>query len=238
MSFNVSKCHVLSVTNKHNPIQHTYSLHQQPLERVHSTKYLGVEISSDLNWGKHIESVSAKANRTSAFIYRNLRGCPEAVHSHCFKSLARPLLEYASPVWDPHQANHINTLEAVQRRAARRITRDFRPTSSATALVARLNLQPLQERRHIDKAAMLYKIVNGLVNFVPPPNILIPKTRQLRCHQYGFHTLQTRVDAHLHSFFPSAIRLWNNLPADTVNSPNLSNFKSTYGRHLKQNKNP
>ena len=226
MRFNVSKCHVLSVTNKLNPIQSAYSLHQQPLERVNSAKYLGVEISSNLNWGKHVEAISARTNQTSAFIYRNLRGCPVSAHTHCYKSLARPLLEYASTVWDPHQTNHINSLEMVQRRAARRIVGDFSPKSSATAIVSSLNLQPLQQRRSLNKAAAMYKIVNRTVDLIPPPGILQPKLKQLRGHEHGFQQLQPSLDAYLHSFFPSAIRIWNSLPSDAVTAATLASFKA------------
>ena len=223
MGFNVSKCHVLSVTNKKNPIKSSYFLHQQPLEKVNSAKYLGVEITSDLHWGKHINSISSKANQTSAFIYRNLRGCPDSVQAHCYKSLARPVLEYASPVWDPHQSTLINSLEAVQRRAARRIVGDFSPSSSATVITSKLNLPSLQERRLQAKNMMMYKIVNGLVDMSPPAGILTTRDERLRGH--GFKTLHSRVDAFRHSFFPSAIRAWNELPVELTSAKNPDLFK-------------
>jgi hypothetical protein len=36
-----------------------------------------------------------------------------------YKSLVRPILEYACPVWDPHLVKDIKMVEAVQRRASR-----------------------------------------------------------------------------------------------------------------------
>ena len=83
MSFNVSKCHLLTITRKNNPIQCRYSLHGQNLESVKNAKYLGVELSSTLNWKDHIHATAKKANRTSAFVYRNLKGCPTDVQLHC-----------------------------------------------------------------------------------------------------------------------------------------------------------
>ena len=40
MSFSVSKCHVLTVTRKRAPVVTRCTLHQQPLEKVASAKYL------------------------------------------------------------------------------------------------------------------------------------------------------------------------------------------------------
>ena len=51
MSFNPSKCQVLHVTRLKTPIPPKYSLHNTELESVSATKYLGVTISEDLNWG-------------------------------------------------------------------------------------------------------------------------------------------------------------------------------------------
>jgi len=56
----------------------------------------------------------------------------------------RPLLEYASYVWDPHQLYLINTLEKVQRCAARWVTSEYNPMSSVTYLLDQLNWKSLQ----------------------------------------------------------------------------------------------
>ena len=45
-------------------------------------------------------------------------------------SLVRPLLEYATPAWNPYRAKDINKLEMVQRRAARFAKSDYCRTTS------------------------------------------------------------------------------------------------------------
>ena len=226
MAFNVEKCHLLRVTKKKKPINSTYTLHGQNLTQVDSAKYLGVEISKDLHWGNHINAIASKANRTSAYVYRNICGCPHSIHTACYKSLIRPTLEYASPVWDPHQKYLTDSLEKVQRRSARRITGDFSTSSSASEILARLELPPLKERRTTQKATTMYKIVNGLVEMELKPGTLSPTTHSSRGHSSRFHVPQSRTDTHLHSFFPSSIRLWNSLPQAAVNAPTPSSFKT------------
>ena len=226
MSFNASKCHVLTITKKRKPLTATYTLHGEDLSAVDSAKYLGVELSKDLHWGKHIHSVTAKANTTSAFIYRNLRGCPHKIQSTCYKGLVRPLLEYAAPIWDPHQQFLCNEIEMVQRRSARRICRDFRPTTSATELVSKLQLEPLQLRRTTAKATMMYKIMNGLVDMKPRSGTIVPATRSTRGQSHKLQVPCSRTEVHKNSFFPSAIRLWNRVPTEATATSSPQAFRS------------
>jgi hypothetical protein len=103
MAFNVEKCHLLSVTRKRSSIPPSYTLHGQTLESVRDAKHLGVNITNNLHWGNDVWSVAAKATTISAFTHRNLKGCTTNVQTHCYRIMVRPILEYASSVWDPHQ---------------------------------------------------------------------------------------------------------------------------------------
>ncbi len=85
MEFNASKCETLTVTRKRLPIVHNYTLHGETLKRVTSTKYLGVTITSDLNWNKHIGTITRGANQTLGFIKRNIK-----TRSHSVKTRALP----------------------------------------------------------------------------------------------------------------------------------------------------
>ena len=95
------------------------------------------------------------------------------IQGHGYKTLAQPLLEYSSPVWDPHQQNLVNTLEMAQHLSARRICKDFSPFMSATSLIEKPDIHTLKERRNIDKVTMLYKIKMGEVETLADN---IPKT--------------------------------------------------------------
>ena len=68
-------------------IQFDYTLHQQRLEQVLSTKYLGSTITDDLDWGQHISEISAKAIKTMGFLRRNLAFAPK--HTKAYKTLVR-----------------------------------------------------------------------------------------------------------------------------------------------------
>jgi len=67
----------------------------------------------------HFRAVSAKASKSLNHLRHSLWGAATAAKSVAYKSLIRPLLEYACQVWSPHTAWDISGLESVQRRAAR-----------------------------------------------------------------------------------------------------------------------
>ena len=229
MSFNVEKCHVLTVTRRQKTkINADYKLHDQTLEPVKDAVYLGVNLTQNLDWGKHIGSKAAKANSTSSFVARNLKGCPTAVQTHCFKALVRPAVEYASVVWSPYKKDQKETLEKVQRRAARRICCDYRRTTSATALLQRLGMESLESRRVMDRACMTYKVMKSLVDIKLPSTLDNKKehTMALRGHQDKRIPPQPHSDTFKYSFFPDAIRIWNSLPTDAVSAPSIPSFRT------------
>ena len=71
------------------------------------TKYLGVVIDSKLSWSQHVKTVTNKANRIKGFLQRNLHSCPISVKANCYKSLIKPILEYACVIWAPHTGKDI-----------------------------------------------------------------------------------------------------------------------------------
>ena len=68
MNFNSSKCHILSIGHHRNKIIPSYVLGSTTLSVVDSYPYLGVTISSDLRWEKHITNISAKATKILNFV--------------------------------------------------------------------------------------------------------------------------------------------------------------------------
>ena len=180
-----------------------------------SAKYLGIELTNNLTWSTHISHVNKKANKTNAFVHRNLQGCPQSVLTTAYKSLVRPILEYASAVWDPHQKKYVEAIEAVQKRAARRTTRNFSTYSSATAIVKELGLESLSTRRDKSKLKMMHKIFNEQVAVKLPDNIQRVE-RRTRGHNNRLSLPRARTNAHLYSFFPSAFQLWNSLSPEAA----------------------
>ena len=141
-----------------NPIKTSYTLHGHTLTSVRSAKYLGCTFITGLRWNEHINNICNKANRTIGFLKRNLNISATSVKENAYKALVRPLVEYASPVWDPYHQNEIDRLEMVQRRAARYVTNRHGNHSSVKDMLDHLGWRSLERRRKDARLALLYKI--------------------------------------------------------------------------------
>jgi hypothetical protein len=64
-------------------------------------------------------------------------------------------LEYAFTVWSHAKKESISQIKAVQRRAARFASGDYRRTSSVTAMMKQLNWMTLEVRRNVFNARLV-----------------------------------------------------------------------------------
>ena len=216
MQFHPQKCVSLPVTRSRESLPYQYALHGHTLDTVRSAKYLGVNLNNDVSWNDHIGTVCAKANQALGFLRRNLKINSWKIKSIAYKAYVRPILEYASVIWDPHQQQHIHQLESIQRRAARFVAQDYRRTSSVSAIIKTLQWPSLEKRRQVARLTMLYKIVHGMVEVEELKRELKPlPERSRRGHSKQFVVPRSRTEYHRNSFLPRTIRNWNALPKKT-----------------------
>ena len=220
MEFHPAKCNVIRITRKKNRVSFPYKLHGQVLEDVNSAKYLGVTITDDLSWNRHIQQVTSKANSKLGFLKRNIKVKSKEMKEKAYKAIVRPTTEYCSTVWDPYTKQQTTMLEMVQRRAARWVTGRFHNTSSVGEMLEELHWRPLAHRRENSRLCLMYKIVHGLVN--------IPIGKYFFLQRNGVHLqpIVSRTQYHQYSFFPRTIVDWNQLPRDTLSSKSLEIFKN------------
>ena len=120
-------------------------------------------------------------------------------------------------VWAPHRQSGIHQLEAVQRKAARFVMNCYDRYQSVSNMLCRLDWPMLAKRRDHFKIIMLYKI--------DLPFAYSDQINYTRGHLLKIQQPATRIDSYLHSFFPSAIKLWNSLPSNLIDPPTLNDFK-------------
>ena len=161
MKFNAGKCHVMVVKKgRSHKLSHFYQLCGTILSTVQQEKYLGVILSQDMTWSPHVANITAKAYQKLGFIRRNLRGSPEICKQLAYTTLVRSGLEYAGIIWDPYLKKDTDSIERVQRQAARWVTSTYERHTSVTDLSSKLQWDTLEERRKRQRLAFMYRILN------------------------------------------------------------------------------
>ena len=162
MSFNASKCNTIHILHSKGKaaLKFNYKLHGQTLESVKSSKYLGVTINDQLNWTEHVDNIAAKGKMKVGFLRRNFKECTQITKAATYTTIVRPSLDYASSIWDPHLEKDKESLEKVQRQAARYVFNNYtdRTPGTVTTMLTNLNWESLERRRRIQRLLMLYKI--------------------------------------------------------------------------------
>ena len=73
---------------------------EQVLERVEHAKMLGVTISNNLTWSKHVDNIVSKAGKRVYMVCQLKRaGISQNDLLTIYVSVIQPVLEYACPVW-------------------------------------------------------------------------------------------------------------------------------------------
>ena len=140
MELNINQCSVLSITLKCNYIIHDNNILGTTLKRVTNYDHLGVTISSDLNWLRHVTKISNKVSRTLGLHKRTLSPCSQHVKSIAYKILVRLQLEYASEVWNLYAMKCIKKTEQIQRNSCTFIIHEYRRDTDTSLFINRIIL--------------------------------------------------------------------------------------------------
>lgn len=218
MEFNPDKCEVLRIHRKKKPVIFPYVLHNTILKSTENAKYLGVTISSNLNWSSHINTITNKAKNTLRFIRRNVKTHNKKLKETAYKTYVRPQVEYCSTVWHPWQKYLTHRIEMIQRSAARYVQNDYNHTSSVTHMLRELKWPSLEQRRRQATLTMLHKIHNK--------EVYVDHSHLTHTRNNNFLIPHSKTQHHINSFFPRAIRLWNGLPTELKDIPSSQAFCS------------
>ena len=106
---------------KNQPSLPPLTMNNQPLEAVPTTKLLGVILTSDLKWSKHVEYICSETSKR-LYTLRMLKrsGVPPSDLRSVYSYFIRPVLEYACSVWHTSLSSSLrDDVEGIQRRAIR-----------------------------------------------------------------------------------------------------------------------
>jgi hypothetical protein len=230
MQLNFTKCNVMYFGNR-NP-HAAYSLNGHTLAGASTVRDLGIAVSDSGRLSQLCLNVAANARRLTGLMLRNFPSRKRSVIVPILTSIIRPVVEYATPVWNPCLQKDIAELESIQRKVTKCIAGLH--GLSYTERIQRLNLPTLATRRLYYDMLECYKIVHKLVRSECAGVLALSD----RCTR-GFHCQITSTSPVAHSnirkhfFVERALSQWNALPIEVVQQGSYRNFKLALRTHLK-----
>ena len=131
------------------------------MEETDLVKDLGIHVSSDLHFDKHIRKVVNKAKRVAGWITRIFSTRDPGVMLTLLKQLVYPTAEYNSVLWNPADQSLINELEIVQRNFTRKIeSAQLPPNHDYWDRLRVFKLYSMQRRRERYSIFYVWKVIH------------------------------------------------------------------------------
>ena len=192
------------------------------LERVKSTKLLGVHLNETLRWDDHIKHLASSCYGTLASLRKIKNFTTYSLRKHLAESLILSRLDFSDIVFYPLTERLLKRLQRIQYSAASFVTGRY---VNSTESILKLGWLPMRERRdwHLLKAAHKALYSNNWPGYL-----------QLNRVQHT-HVLRSSTTVNLvipfvsNTFQDSAASLFNPLPAATKSCENPRAFsKQTF----------
>ena len=123
LSLNVLKTHYMIFTPRNKKVNDiNLHINKVPIGRVYVTKFLGVQIDSQLNLKKHIEYTCKKLSKCIGILSKARRKLQKSSLISLYYSFAFPYFIYCNHVWGSTYQTNLNNVVLVQKKLIRIIT--------------------------------------------------------------------------------------------------------------------
>ena len=227
VKFSAPKTKSMLITKKRLPaVAPPLVMNGSVLEEVDTFKHLGVTLSKDLFWNKHIENLATTAGKCLDILNALKYKLDRVTLEKLYVAFIRSKLEYSNIVWDNCSKQLSDLLEGVQYRAAKIISGAISRTSH-NIVYKEVGWQTLGERRQRQRLRVMYKTVHGqtpeyLQNTIPAP----AGNQHYALREQNIPTFRARTSTFHKSFFPQTIRDWNKLDNKIKDAGTLDTFTS------------
>ena len=204
--------------------------------RVDEHKHLGLILDPKLTFQKHIVSKTKIAPKHIGTLKQFSRYLPLSTLDQLYKLYIRPHLDYCDIIYHvPPLANNFNMsislnssmemIEKTQYQAALTITGAWQGTSR-NKIYDELGWESLSDRRWCRRLLHFYKICNEMTPAYLS-DIVPRQRRQLYANSNlnSYYEIFCRSSQYQTSFFPDAIKSWNNLDDKLKTSSSFGSFK-------------
>ena len=228
LSLNLNKTCYMIFGNKQNlNLDLDIRINNQKLIRTYETKFLGVIITTDLKWGRHVDMIVNKMSKVVG-IFRKIRyKLNSVVLKQLYHTLLEPYITYCSSIWaSPHKTVKLNRVLLLQKSAIRIISHSHY-IAHTNPLFSSLKILKVYD---IAKTAILVLMHKSRNNTLPHKfQTYFQLTSQIHSYctrgaeKYAIPYARTRCRSN--SIQVIGPRLWNLLPSTLQEIKTLQRFK-------------
>jgi hypothetical protein len=235
LSVNIAKTHFIIFRSPQRKIeQHdTLMLNGQAIERVESTKFIGIVLDSTINWNKHIQYFRSKISRSIGIICKARKIFSVTTLVTLYNSFIYPYLIYCIEVWGSAADIHISSLFRLQKKTIRIIkSAPFKATTKP--LFRELKLLPLECIYRQRVCIFMFKFVKNMLPdvfddiFLRNTNINRRQTRQ----NYNLKIPYCRTTMFQRTIRYQGVKEWNSTSAAVDHYCSVHTFKKRLKKYL------
>ena len=179
LSLNVRKTHYMIFHGKNRKIEtnHSIQINSELIERVDSTKFIGVIMDTKLNWQLHIQHIRNKIAKGLGVICKARKVLNRETLIVLYNSIIYPYLTYCIEVWGSTAHTHLSSLIRMQKKIIRVLT-SSKYNAESYPLFRQLNLLNVQEIYMYSTVSFMFKFIKG--NLPEIFNLLFKRNSEIR----------------------------------------------------------
>ena len=209
-----------------NQIETQLFYNSRLIPRVNSNKFLGIIITSNLNWKEHIIYLSKKISKNLGIINKVKHLFPYSILLNLYYTMIYPYLLYCVIIWGKNVKNHIIILKRCQNTFLR-ILFNVSYYTHITPFYAMSNLLSIQNIYILRLLLFYYKLIilkkySYFQQFLIKSDTIMNRVTR---HTLDYYIFQHRTIIVLNSVFTLGIKLWSSLPKEIKLSSSMNSFK-------------
>ena len=198
------------------------------LEKVESTKFLGVFVDCKLNWATHVSNVSQKISKGLGILSRLRNTLPPNILLTFYYTLIYPYLNYCTLVWGCAGSSILNKVLVLQKRAVRVIT-SSPYCSESSPLFFRLHILKVSDTYKLQVAMLMFKVKYKLLPLSCMHHFKINLQGVYNIRQYRyFENIAFRTNIRERAIAIYGPRLWNSLAQSIQSCPSQILFRRQF----------
>ena len=235
LTLNIKKTQVILFKAKNKKIKEPLILriNGEEIKQVSSTKFLGINIDSKLNWKQHIAYIQNKISKITGILCKTRHYVSLKALRMLYYALIYPYLHYGNIIWANTYQSSLDPLIKLQKKIVRIIS--FAGYKDHTLpIFKKLSILTFHQINEEKTALFMFRYFNKMLPATFDPFFTL--NRDFHNHYTRsatkIHITYVRTNYNKHSIKYRGSQVWNNLPTAVKTTKSIYIFKKKIKRYL------